>query len=305
MTDKSKLPVAKFSGELKIGDMIFPCSVLSDGTRLLTQSDFMKGMGMYYSGWVAKNQAAKDDPADLPHFLAFKSLKPFIDKHLGSLQSITLKYRTERGTIAHGIKAEIIPKLCEVWLDADEARALGTRQKQIAQKAKLLMRALAHIGIIALVDEATGYQEVRDKKALEAILDKYLQDHARTWAKTFPDEFWVKLIKVKGYPSYMALKRPSFVGHWVNDIIYDRIKPGIRKKLNELNPRMPETGRRKKINTQYFTEDYGLPELKDHLKGVMLLMDAAGGSEVQFNRMLNRALPKYGDTIEMPLDSDS
>ncbi|MBK9584584.1 MAG: hypothetical protein IPO55_01515 [Alphaproteobacteria bacterium] len=53
--------------------------------------------------------------------------------------------------------------------------------------------------------------------------------------RTFPDEFWIKLIKVKGYPSYMALKRPSFVGHWVNDIIYDRIKPGIRKKLNELN----------------------------------------------------------------------
>ncbi|MBK9585469.1 MAG: P63C domain-containing protein [Alphaproteobacteria bacterium] len=167
------------------------------------------------------------------------------------------------------------------------------------------MKGLAHVGIAGLIDEATGYQEVRDKKALQAILDKYLQDHARKWAKTFPDEFWIKLIKVKGYPSYMALKRPSFVGHWVNDIIYDRIKPGIRKKLNELNPRLPETGRRKKINTQYFTEDYGLPELKDHLKGVMILMDAAGGSEVQFNRMLNRALPKYGDTIEMPLEGDS
>ena len=83
---------AKHTGVLTIGDMAFPCSVLSDGTRILTQSDFMEGMGMYYSGWVAKNMQ-KDQPADLPHFLAFESLKPFIDKHLGDLQSIVIKSR--------------------------------------------------------------------------------------------------------------------------------------------------------------------------------------------------------------------
>src|ERR1035438_6444971 len=65
------LEQAKHSGVLKIGDMSFPCSVLSDGTRILTQSDFMTGMGMYYSGWVAKNKPA-DQAADLPHFLAFE-----------------------------------------------------------------------------------------------------------------------------------------------------------------------------------------------------------------------------------------
>ena len=65
-------PVAVCSGVLEIGDSSFPCSVLSDGTRILTQSEFMRGMGMYYSGWVAKH-----GPAELPHFLAFKSPTPF------------------------------------------------------------------------------------------------------------------------------------------------------------------------------------------------------------------------------------
>lgn len=121
---------------------------------------------MYYSGWVAKNKPS-DQPADLPHFLSFENLKPFIDKHLGDLQSIVVKFRTEKGSIAHGIKAEIIPKICEVWMDADEQGRLGKRQKQIAQKAKIIIRALAHVGIVALIDEATGYQEIRNKEALQ------------------------------------------------------------------------------------------------------------------------------------------
>lgn len=87
--------------------MSFPCSVLSDGTRVLTQTDFMTGMGMYYSGWVANNRSEEDAAADVPHFLSFKTLKPFVDKHLGDLQSIVVKYRTEKGGVAHGIKADI------------------------------------------------------------------------------------------------------------------------------------------------------------------------------------------------------
>jgi hypothetical protein len=89
---------AEYTGEIKIGNMIFPCSVLSDGTRILTQSDFMNGMGMYYSGWVAKNRPVNQS-ADMPHFLAFKSLTPFIDKHLGDLQSIVVKYKTQNANI--------------------------------------------------------------------------------------------------------------------------------------------------------------------------------------------------------------
>jgi len=163
--DKAKeVPQAVYSGELKIGDMVFPCSVLSDGTRVLTQTDFMSGMGMYYSGWVSKNRPDEDAAADIPQFLSFKSLKPYVDKHLGDLQSVTVSYRTERGNIARGVKAEIIPKICDVWLDADEHGNLGARQKQIAKKARLLIRALAHVGIIALVDEATGYQRDRAAK---------------------------------------------------------------------------------------------------------------------------------------------
>lgn len=299
------IPKAQYIGELKIGDMSFPCSVLSDGSRILTQTDFMKGMGMYYSGWVAKNQSKDESSADIPHFLAFKALKPYINKHLGDLQSISKKYRTDRGNTAHGILAEVIPKLCDVWIDADEGGKLGARQEKIAKKAKLIMRALAHIGIIALVDEATGYQEIRDRHALKAILDKYLTDEWAKWSLTFPDDFYKHLFRLKGipYPTGDGNKKPSYVGHWTNDIVYSRIAPGVLAELKVKNPRDPETGERKRKHHMHFSRDYGHPVLKEHVSNATFLMSTCTDWH-DFKRRLDMAKPKFGNTIEMPLNGE-
>ena len=277
-------------GELQIGDMMFPCSVLSDGTRILTQSDFMTGMGMYYSGWVAKNKPP-DQAAGVPHFLSFKNLQPFIAKHLGDLHSIVVKYRTEKGKLAHGIKAEIIPKICEVWMDADEGGNLGERQKVIAKKAKIIMRALAHVGIVALVDEATGYQEVRNKEALRALLDAFLQKEFATWAKRFPDEFYKEIFRLRGWEwNRLSVKRPILVGKLTNDIVYERLLPGVREELEHRNPK-DDRGRRSHRHHQWLTDDVGHPALAQHLHAVLGLMRASASWQ-QFHDMLNRAFPK-------------
>lgn len=294
------VPQAKFTGEIVIGEMRFPCSVLSDGTRILTQSDFMTGMGMYYSGWVAQNQQ-KDDAADVPHFLAFKSLKPFIDKNLGDLQEITLKYRTARGALAHGIKAEIIPRICDVWIDALEAGKLGSRQTQIAQKAKIIMRSLAHVGIIALVDEATGYQEIRDKKALQAILDRFLAKELAAWAKRFPDDFYKEMFRLKSWTwNPMSVARPGVVGRYTVDIVYERLAPGLVEELERINPKT-ESGTRRSRHHQWLTDDVGHPALAQHLHAVMGLMRACTEWD-QFMSMLDRAFPKKGKTIPLLLE---
>jgi hypothetical protein len=292
-------PRADYTGDLVIGDMKFPCSVLTDGTRILTQSDFMSGMGMYYSGWVAKNRAAEDVAAEVPHFLSFKSLKPFVDKHLGDLQSIIVKYRTEGGNIAHGIKAEIIPKICDVWIDAQEASKLGSRQRSIAEKSKLVMRALAHVGIIALVDEATGYQDIRRRDALQQILDAYLRKELAAWAKRFPDEFYKEIYRLRNWEwKGRKFNPPQAVAGYTNDFVYERLAPGIRE---ELEIRMPkdDKGQKKGKLHQLFTEDIGHPALAQHLHAVTTLMRASR-SWNQFKLMLDTALPKRGTTLQLP-----
>lgn len=296
------LEQAKHTGVLTIGDMSFPCSVLSDGTRILTQSDFMTGMNMYYSGWVAKNKPT-DQPADVPHFLAFESLKPFVERHLGDLQSIVVKYRTEKGSLAHGIKAEIIPKICEVWLDADEEIKLGRRQKIIAQKAKIIMRALAHVGIVALVDEATGYQEIRNKEALQALLDAFLQKEFAAWAKRFPDDFYKEMFRLRGLQwNKLSVKRPLYIGRLTNDVVYERLAPGILEELQARNPR-DEKGRRKSTHHQWLTEDVGHPALAQHLHAVIGLMRASANWQ-QFHELLDKAFPKKGSVLQLELIPD-
>ena len=294
------LPRAEYPGEVKIGDMVFPCSVLSDGTRILTQGDFMSTMGMYYSGWISANRDEEALAADIPQFLAFKALKPHIDKHLGDLQSITVAYRTERGAVARGIKAEIIPKLCDVWLDAADAGKLGKRQKEIAFKAKTIMRALAHVGIIALVDAATGYQEVRDRNALEDILNRFISAELRQWTPTFPDEYFKQVFKLKGWklPSFPTA-RPGIMAHYTNDVVYSRLAPGVLAELQTLNP-TDGHGRRKHKLFQHLTKDHGHPKLKKHLDDVVLLMRAST-SWPEFKRLLDRTMPKVNVAGELPL----
>ena len=297
------IPQAEHTGEIHIGDIHFPCAVLSDGTRILTQSDFMEGMGMYYSGWVANSKAKNQDSADIPHFLAFKNLEPFIHKHLGDLQSIAVKYRTMKGkgiSLAHGIKAEIIPKICEVWLDADKEGKLRSRQKQIAQKADIIIRTLAHVGIIALIDEATGYQEVRDRHALQEILDKYLRKEFAAWAKCFPEEFYRQIFRLRQWEwRGMKVNRPQIVAHYTKDLIYARLAPGILKELEIRNPK-DEKGHRRAPHYWWLTENVGHPALAQLLFGVIGLMRAADTWD-EFMTMINKSYPRRGDTLQLDL----
>lgn len=287
-------------GILTIGTMSLECDVLSDGTRVITQTDFMEAMEMYYSGWVSKNRSDEDLAADTPQFLAFKTLKPFVDRHLGDLHSITVEYRTRRGQIARGIRAEIIPKICDVWLDADEAVRLGARQKRIAANAKVLMRALAHTGIIALVDEATGYQDVRARDALAKIFTEFLATERQKWTRTFPLDFYKEIYRLRGWKfEPWNTRRPSVIAAWTDDFVYDRLAPGLTDELRTKNP-VADTGRRSHKHHQWFNADKGHPKLKEHISGVIALLRAADNWEA-FKRGLNRAFPKFGETIELPL----
>jgi len=201
-----------------------------------------------------------------------------------------------KGGKAFGYRAELLPKVCEVYLKARDENVLLQPQLKFAKACDILMRGLAHVGIIALIDEATGYQEVRDRIALQKILDKYLTDEWAKWTRTFPDEYYRELFRLKNIPyPPITLNKPMYVGHWTNDIIYSRLAPGVLQALKEKNPRLP-TGYRARRHHQYLTRDFGHPELKDLLSNIIFLMK--GCSDWQdFKNRLDKAQPKYGDTL--------
>jgi len=308
MSEEEVIVKATHTGELKIGDMRFPVAVLDDEscTRVVSESQFMKQMGMYRSGALSVRRKPDESGAQPILSLAYKNLKPFIDMHLGGVHFQPLRYRDAKGKmVTSGLRADIIPKVCEVWIDADRAEVLGPRQKIIAAKADKLLRGFAHVGIIALIDEATGFQEVRDRQALNAILDKYLRDEKAAWAKRFPDEFYQQMFRLRGWQwRGMKVNRPSVVGHYTNDLVYDRLVPEVLDKLRErleaLNPK-DERGQRKAKHHQWFTTELGVPELGAHLTALMALMRASTKWD-RFHRAVQRAFPKRGEQTLLPIE---
>jgi len=285
----ASLPRATHMGTLRLVDKEIPCAVLDDGTRVLTQSDFMESMGMYYSGWIAKNTPIESETitAEIPHFLAQKRLIPFINKHLGHLQNIVLKYRTEKGGAAHGIRAEIIPSICDIYIDADSEGKLGVRQKKIAQQAMLLMRALAHVGIVALVDEATGYQKDRERDALARILEEFIAKEMRPWMKTYPAEFFEELCRLREVPFKSNMRAPQYFGHLINNITYDRMAPDLREALKAEKAKSRKSGAKMH---QFLSDSVGFNMLQRRLAGITTLMQASDKYE-DFICLLDKVHP--------------
>ena len=171
----------------------------------------------------------------------------------------------------------------------------------IAARAEILVRGLATVGIIALVDEVTGYQEIRDRNELNKILDRYLMVEYAEWSKRFPDEFYQQIFRLRKWEwRGMKVNRPQVVGHYTNDIVWSRLAPGVMEELEHLNPK-GEGGNRPVKHHQWLTNDIGHPKLQDHLTGVMAIMRASLKWS-DFQRALQRAYPRIHTNLELPLD---
>ena len=280
---------------LIIGDIEIPCYVLEDETRVLSQAGFLQAIGRARAVGVAPGNDDK-----IPAFLGANNLKPFISKDL-LMQSVPVEFQG-RGGVNYGYRAILLPQVCEVYLAAHDAGALHESQKHILSRAYLLMRGLAEVGIIGLVDEATGYQDIRAKRALATILEKFIADELQPWTKTFPYEFYERLYELRGWSGPDGHKRTHQVAHDTNDLVYERLAPGVLDELREKNPRLPHGSRKDRFH-QWFTPDFGHPKLKLHLAGVMALMRAAP-NWTSFRRNLQRAYPRLEETIPLAIDED-
>jgi hypothetical protein len=209
-------------------------------------------------------------------------------------------FRTPRGVMAEGFRAEVLPLICDIYLDARSAGLLTPPQQAIAQNAELLVRAFARVGIVALVDEATGYQRDRASDALSKILEAFITKELQPWVKTFPDEFYAELFRLRGlnFPGD-TVKRPQYFGYLTTDIIYDRIAPGVKDELKKSTPKAP-SGRLSQHLHRRLTPDLGHPKLREHMASVVTIMKLSR-DYADFHDKLDRIHPKFGETIPLAL----
>jgi len=295
---KGNMPYATHEGTIRIGDIEIACAVLNTGQRVLTQSGFMRALGRARQ---AKGRQHYKDDVNLPAFLTAQNLKPFVSKDL-EVTSSQIEFRPKNGGRAFGYADELLPEVCDVFAKADRAGVLAQSQRHIAEHAYIVMKGLTRLGIAGLIDEATGYQEVRDRHALQAMLDAFLRKELAAWAKRFPDEFYEHIFRLRGWKWKGRGKNPpQAVAGYTKDIVYARLAPQILEELERRNPL--EGGKRRGKHHQWLTEDVGHPALAQHLHAVITLMRVSS-TWGQFKVMLDTAHPKRGDTLQLPLMAD-
>jgi P63C domain len=283
---------------LKIGEYEIPCYVLEDGRRVLVLSSMINALDL--SQGTASARASGNR---LSKFLQSKSLTGYVPDELAKAVNSPIRFCTPNGSLANGYEATILATICESVLEAREKGKLNYQQERIAKRCEILVRGFARVGIIALVDEATGYQDYRSRQALEEILEKFISEDLAKWAKTFPDDFYRELFRLRGWQySPLSVKRPQVIGHLTNDIVYARLAPGVLAKLKEVTPK-DDRGRRKHKFFQRLTEEVGDPRLREHLYAVTALMRASQ-NWIVFHRLLERSLPKFNQTLPLPFEEE-
>ena len=261
------LPRAIFGSSenpLKIGDIELPCYVLDDERRVLTASGVQFGMAMAQGGSMKKGLSR------LELFVSGKIISPFISNDLRDRVQNPILFRTPANGKAYGYEAEVLVELCEAVLAARQAGKLQAQQMPIAQQCEILMRGFARVGIVALVDEATGYERVRKRGELHKILEAYIAKELLPWSKRFPDSFYEEMFRLHGWDyDPRSVARPGVVGKFTNKYVYEALPEGV---LDELKAKNPEN---KKRHHQFLTEEVGHPHLERQITATTTLMRAS------------------------------
>lgn len=291
--------VAKYGAPdrpLKIGHIEIPCYVLADGTRVLAQTGLLGGIGMSTGG----GKGGERKIVQIMQRLAENGIdtKGIIVRANSPIRFIP----PHGGNPAEGYEASILPDVCAVFIDAGRAGVLGKRLEHLAERAAFLQHGFATVGIIGLVDEATGYQEYRARDALAVILEKFVAKDVRPYLKTFPPNYYQEIFRLNGWEYSEGCGRPGIVGHWTTNIVYKRLAPGIWEELKRITPRN-EGGNLKHKLFQRLTDDIGHPQLIKHLEGVVMLMKYSPDWKT-FMQRLDKEYPQWGQTLMLPFPED-
>lgn len=294
--EMAKLPKATHGSSdhpLRIGDIELPCYVLEDGTRILSQRGVMSGIGI-------SRGSTRDSSDRLTALMESPALQGFVSPHVLDAIRGPIKFiHSAGGGVAYGYPATILAEICDAVLEARKAKKLPPRQIKVAEQAEILLRGFARVGIIALIDEATGYQKDRAKDALAQILEAFVAKELQPYVRTFPADYYEQLFRLRGlpYPPERAQYRPQYFGVLTNDIVYKRLAPGLLSELKKENSKSSKKGRL----FQRLTPDMGHPKLREHLASTVTIMKLSK-DYADFIDKMNRIHPRYGDNLTLELE---
>lgn len=293
------LPKAVSGGEdrpIKVAGILVPCYVLDDGRRVIATSGMLDTLQLARGGSMVKGMNR------LELFVSRERIKPFVSSEL--LERIREPIRFRIGhNIANGYTSDTLIDIAEAVIAADNNKpGLQKQQAAIAYQCRIITSALTRIGLIALIDEATGHQAKRDHDELQKILEAYILPEHRPWTKTIPPEFMREVNRVYGWRQQPRNRGPRYAGKLIRKFIYEQLPKPVLPALDEQNPR-DDQYRRKRKHHQYLTPEMGLDHFRNQMIGVMTLLRASPDKET-FKLLYRRAFGPQPE-LDLPLPAPS
>jgi hypothetical protein len=266
--------VAEHPGLLKLGEEYeLPCFVLSNKKRVLIMREVVHLLTGTRKGGFERYTNAAGVREHMP--------AKFVDQ---PHKTAAIAFRVN-GQIAYGYEADDVIAICEAYLRARETKTIRPTQLKLAARAEIIIRACAKTGLVALIDEATGFQAVRDAEDLQVRIRAYLSDTLNEWARTFPNEFFDQFYRLEGRSAPVPRKPyPKRFGRYVMQFVYDTLDPGIADWLRKNNPNPTWDVH----HHQWFNREFGYPKLRFHLMEVMGIQKASTTLE-KFKENIARA----------------
>jgi hypothetical protein len=287
---------------MKLGDTEIECYVLDNGVRVLSHTGMQRALGLSDRGGRLADYTKK--VAIKPHLTdevaaavknPYKFLRPESDK-------------SNRTTLANGVEATVLKKICDAVLKArrENPSALSKVDEIVTHQAEILLGGFAEIGIIALVDEVTGYKKKKDE--YQEILAKYVAKELQQWIKAFGEDYYYQIYRLKGWDwNRFAVDKknhPWAVAHITNRIVYEKLPDGVVEALDELEPADAKGNRKHRLH-QHLTPDEGKVHLLKHLGAIEMIMERhADGEWAAALHEIDTRFPslRLGDQVALQLD---
>lgn len=279
------MPKAVSQGSLSIGEVVIDVYVLSDRRRLIHKRGMARALGLKSEGGNA-------------------FMKTITSKGLGSVISDELKQKIANpiefkpliGDPAHGFTAEVFIEVCDAIIDAHKQKKLSASQSFLGLQAEFIVRSAAKIGIIGLIDEATGFIADKRREEYRELWTQFIRDECRAYEAEFPERFFESLYRLYGLKRKdpKSFKHPRFFSKFIRKYVYAPLANShgaILEDLDAKNPVVYANGGRRYKMFQFLSDEIGMPALKGHLWQVVGI--AAGATDKSaFERAFYRAFPE-------------
>lgn len=197
----------------------------------------------------------------------------------------------------------VITKFCKAVGEARRAQKIaGAAFLEYAESCERFLAAAADLGLVALIDEATGYIREKQKHEYRDLFRDFIRAQMRDWEKEFPDEFFDGIYKIYNLRREPKKNHPQFFAKFIRKYVYHPLADSHGVILSMLDDKNPVVGKSRKHKLhQFLDETVGLTKLRAHVWKVVGILSSVN-TKAGFQKGFRNAFPRAFDQMDLELD---